>query len=359
MHLTLRVPNTWYRASLEWNNEIAGEAPHRVTGVTLPGTPIIVAGSNGQIAWGFTNSMTDTSDLVIIEVNVTDRSLYAYQNKLLEFEKRRETIRVKGGDPVEIETNWTVWGPVVGLNDRNRPLALHWTAHDPEATNSTLRELETARNVDEAVAIAHRAGIPTQNFLVAGADGRIAWTIAGRLPKRFGFDGRLPTSWFFGDRGWRGLLPPDDVPVVNGSRAGQLWTANARVVGGSALAALGDSGYDRPSRAAQIRDALTALHAPATPGDLLAIQLDDRALFLARWQKLLLARAHARSHREKKIPGRTSRTRRKMGRPRQYRFGQLPARAALAQRRQPIRFYTDFRPVSGGVCEFRLEQVSL
>jgi len=44
MHLLLRVPNTWYRASLEWGD-------HKVTGVTLPGTPAVVVGSNGRIAW--------------------------------------------------------------------------------------------------------------------------------------------------------------------------------------------------------------------------------------------------------------------------------------------------------------------
>ncbi|NBU25892.1 MAG: penicillin acylase family protein, partial [Gammaproteobacteria bacterium] len=39
----------------------------------------------------------------------------------------------------------------------------------------------------------------------------------------------------------------------------------------------------------QIRDGLLALAKPATPADMLAIQLDDRALFLERWQRLLLA----------------------------------------------------------------------
>ncbi len=303
MHLDLRVPNTWYRASLEWNDATPGAPPHRVTGVTLPGAPIIISGSNGRIAWGFTNSVTDTSDLVVVEVNVTDRSLYAYQKNLLEFEKRREKILVKGGEPVEIETLWTVWGPVIGVNDRNRPLALHWTAHDPEASNVTLAGLETARTLDEAIGIAQRAGIPTQNFLVADADGHIAWSLAGRLPKRFGYDGRLPTAWYYGDRGWKGLLPPEEVPVVRNPPSGQLWTANARVLGGGALTLLGDGGYDRPARAAQIRDDLTALQQPAAAKDLLAIQLDDRAVFLARWQKLLLATLTPEAIAQKKSRG--------------------------------------------------------
>ncbi|MES1166621.1 MAG: penicillin acylase family protein, partial [Pseudomonadota bacterium] len=280
MHLDLRVPNTWYRASLEWDG-------HKVTGVTLPGAPNIVAGSNGSIAWGFTNACADIADLVTIQVSVYDHTKYSSTDgKQAPFEVRRAKILVKGGDPVEVETTWTEWGPIVGADEKTRPLALRWVAHDLDAANYTLVDLETAADVDQAIAVAHRSGIPAQNFLVAGADGRIAWTIAGRLPNRFGYDGRFPVPWYFGDRGWHGLLPPDEVPVIRGD--GQLWTANNRVAGGAALAALGDGGYDRPARATQIRDDLSAL-SKAAPKDLLAVQLDDRAVFLARWQKLLLA----------------------------------------------------------------------
>jgi penicillin amidase len=59
------------------------------------------------------------------------------------------------------------------------------------------------------------------------------------------------------------------------------------VVSGDKLARLGDGGYDLGARASQIRDGLLALD-KAKPEDMLAIQLDDRALFLARWRELLL-----------------------------------------------------------------------
>jgi penicillin amidase len=150
--------------------------------------------------------------------------------------------------------------------------------------------LEDATGVDEALAIARRSGVPALNFLVADSAGHIGWTIAGPLPKRIGFDGRLPVSWVFGDRRWDGFLPPEDAPTVRDPPGSVLWTANNRILGGRALALLGDGGYERPARAAQIRDDLAALPpgAKATPRDLLDIALDDRALFLARWRRLLL-----------------------------------------------------------------------
>jgi len=57
---------------------------------------------------------------------------------------------------------------------------------------------------------------------------------------------------------------------------------------GKALRLIGDSGYWHGARAKQIRDGLRALKI-AGEADMLRIQLDDRALFLARWKTLLLS----------------------------------------------------------------------
>src|SRR5690606_24063787 len=51
---------------------------------------------------------------------------------------------------------------------------------------------------------------------------------------------------------------------------------------GPMLAQVGDGGYALGARARQIRDGLYARD-ELTEADLLAIQLDDRALFLQRW----------------------------------------------------------------------------
>jgi penicillin amidase len=306
MHLRLGVPNIWYRASLIWGKEASrpeihfpnlepktenakpAEA-HRVTGVTIPGIPLIIAGSNGRIAWGFTNSYTDTTDIVTVEPSSIDPLLYKNGDAVPEMERRKETILVKGNDPVEVTVLWTIWGPVIGVGDHNRPLALRWVFHDPSAVSLGLVALETAPDASTALALAPSLGLPDQNLLVADHAGAIGWTITGLLPRRVGFDGRLPAVWAYGDRRWNGYLPPEEYPRILSPASGQLWSANNRPVGGTAYGKLGDGGYDAADRARQIRDDLSAITTPATPGDLLAVQLDDRALLLERWQQLLLA----------------------------------------------------------------------
>lgn len=285
MHLGLSVPHVWYRAELNWR-DAAG--PHRVVGVTLPGAPMIAAGSNGDVAWGFTNSAIDTTDLVIVETYADLQ--YRTPAGWRDIEDRTETIRVKGEADVTLTTRWTEWGPIIGPADQGRFYAMRWNAHSPEAANLNIMELETARSTGEAVRIAHRVGMPNQNILVADRAGRIAWTLTGKIPQRVGFDGRVPVEWGYGDRKWTTWLPEAEVPVVADPAAGFLWTANNRIVGGEAYAKLGDGGYDNGHRAKAIRDDLRELVAKkkVAPADLLAVQLDDRGRHHDRWQKLLL-----------------------------------------------------------------------
>jgi penicillin G amidase len=176
---------------------------------------------------------------------------------------------------------------VIGHDRQGRPQVLAWTAHQPEAVNLEMVGLETARTIDEAMDVANRSGIPPQNFTVADETGRIGWTIIGQIPLRVGFDGRVATSWADGSRHWDGWLTPEEHPRLADPPSGRIWTANARVVDGDLLAKIGDGGYALGARARQIRDDLMALE-KATPKDLLAIQLDDRAVFLTRWRDLLL-----------------------------------------------------------------------
>jgi penicillin amidase len=284
MHLGLDVPNIWYRASLVFP---APEGERRVTGVMLPGVPFVVVGSNGHVAWGFTNSQGDWSDLVVLEIDPDDPGAYLTPEGPRAFERATETIRIRGGEEESLEVLSTIWGPVVDEDHRGRRRALRWVPLLEGGLDTDFSRMEDARDVDEALTLAAEVGIPHQNLVCADSSGRIGWTIVGRIPRRVGFDGRLPGPWADGSRGWDGWLDGEEYPRIVDPPSGRIWTANARVVSGERLDTLGFGGYALGARARQIRDDLMDIEA-ASETDMLGVQLDDRAVFLERWRDLLL-----------------------------------------------------------------------
>ncbi|HXG87561.1 MAG TPA: penicillin acylase family protein [Vicinamibacterales bacterium] len=291
MHLAISVPNIWYRASMQMPDPRAPGQTLTLTGVTLPGLPSLIVGSNGHVAWGFTNTGGDWSDLVIIEPDPRRTDHYLTPSGPRAIEVFDEPISTTAGaEP--FKAHWTIWGPIVRRDHQGRDLAQRWVAHDAAVLASDITAPETARTLDEVLAVAAGLGIPAQNFVAGDTTGRVGWTIAGAIPKRVGFDGSRPMSWADGSRRWDGYVTGDAFPRVVDPAAGRLWTANSPVVEGNMLATVGEGGYADGIRARVIRDRLMAI-AKATPADMLSVQLDDSALFHERWRTLLLSTLNA------------------------------------------------------------------
>ncbi len=282
MHLGLSTPNIYYQARFR----VEGRAAREVTGVTLPGAPFVVAGSNTRVAWGYTNSYGDWTDVVVLRPGA-EPGTYRTPDGDRPFVEYKERIGVKGQEPVELTIRETLWGPVnESVDYPDGEVAVSWIAHKVDAVNLRIIDLERAGSVAEALDIANSMGMPPQNFVTGDAEGNIAWTIAGKIPRRSGFDPMLPADWSEA-HGWTGWLDSRDYPRIINPDSGRIWTANARVSDGEALAIIGDGGYDLGARARQIRDSLFASER-FEPVDMLSIQYDDRALFLSRWRDLLL-----------------------------------------------------------------------
>ena len=291
MHLQLAAPNIWYRMRWIVEPTTGDEQALDITGVTLPGAPVVVAGSNGHVAWGFTNSYGDWSDLVLLEQDPANPRRYRTPSGYRELQVHEEIIEIRGADSETLTIESSIWGPVLDTDRQGRKRVVHWLAHEPEAANLRLIGLERARDIDTAVSIAHTVGSPPQNIMIADRSGDIAWTIMGRIPQRVGYDSRLPASWAEPGTGWLGWLAPDGYPVIKNPGAGFLWTANARTGDDSVLDTVGRGTYALGARAQQIRDRLAALD-NVTIDDMLAIQLDDRALVQQAWRDLLVRVLH-------------------------------------------------------------------
>lgn len=287
MHLGIKLPSTWYRLLLQVPG--AHGSTRRIVGVSIPGVPAVVAGSNGHVAWGFTNSYGDYVDLV----EVAEAKERAGQVKLpggwetpAEY---AETILVKGQPAVRMKVRETSLGPIMQAG--GRAYAVHWVAHEPQAVNLALRHMEEVDNVAEALALAPRVGMPAQNLVVGDSAGNIGWTISGPLPQRPAtpVDASYPLAANGSTRGWQGLLPAAAYPAVRNPDGGQLVTANNRQLLGADAAKLGDGGYDLGARARQARDGLAALGGKTDEQGVYSVMLDDRALFIGQWRERALA----------------------------------------------------------------------
>lgn len=319
MHLGLRVPALWFRARLRYPDPKAPGGRVDVTGFSLPGLPAIVVGSTGRIAWAFTNSYVDMADWRVTRAcdakTTTDCDTPAVH---------RETIRVAGEAAVDFKVEETSWGPVLERDTDGRLLSVRWNGHLPGALNFGLGDFVHARDLDDALGIADRTALPTQNLLVGDSTGRIAWRLVGPLPERApGCSGELPrdgsgavartasaatasavspatvsaTSPTSSGTTTTAAVPTQAAcapwsistrisPALVDPPSGRLWTANNRTTDGETLRRLGDNGYVMGARPKQIRDGLFARERFAER-DLLAIQLDDRALLMRDWWQVL------------------------------------------------------------------------
>jgi penicillin amidase len=288
MHLGLQLPNTWYRLALRFPDEHG--RPRRIAGVSLPGAPpLVIVGSNGHVAWAFTNSYADTLHLVRLGADAAHpgqvRTPAGWETPVA----HAETIAVKGQAGAAFTVLETSLGPIRMVG--GQAYAVHWIAHAPGAVNLEQMKLETATTLDEALGSAAANGIPAQNIVVGDAHGNIGWTVAGALPQRtqggaaaafpLAFDGAVPT--------WNGMLAPSQHPRVVNPPAGQLVTANSRQLAGPAAQVLGDGGFDLGARARQLRDDVARLGAKTDVPAVFRAALDDRALFIAPWRARALA----------------------------------------------------------------------
>ncbi|MGC4098058.1 MAG: penicillin acylase family protein [Nitrospira sp.] len=280
MHLDMAIPNIWYRVQLRYEQlELAG--------VMVPGIPVVAAGTNGFVAWGVTNVEGDFLDLVRLELNPANPNEYRTPQGWKQFTNRREVIKVKDAPDSVAEIKETIWGPMSQHPLLENPVAIRWTALDPEAVNLGQLAMDRVRSVDEAIVVMNRAGGPANNVLLADNGGHIAWTYTGKIPMRRGFDGSASVSWADGSAGWTGYVSPEAMPKIVDPPSGFVVSANQRMLDPSYPYVIGHSfagGY----RAFRISQRLESM-ANIRERDLLDLQLDSTSQFYEFYRHLAQA----------------------------------------------------------------------
>lgn len=281
-HLGHGVPSVWYMIHLK--------APGLdVSGVSLPGLPVVIIGHNERIAWGVTNTGPDVQDLYVENFNFRDPNKCLHNEQWVDAQTREEVVKVRGQRDYRFTVKVTRHGPVIS-HAGDRDLALRWTALEPHALRFPFLKLDQARNWEEFTAALREFSGPMQNFVYADVDGNIGYYAAGWVPVRRQGDGSVPSPGDVDDYDWTGYIPFESLPHAYNSSTGILATANGRVV---------PDGYpyfithkwEPPYRTARINQLLRA-GSRFSVSDMLRIQTDIHSLE-DEWLAKQLVRAAA------------------------------------------------------------------
>ncbi len=226
MHLDHSIPDVWHEEDLH-----AGT--FHVAGVTSPGIPLIIAGHNAHIAWGFTSLYGDVQDVYVEKTNAQGE--YWSNNGWREPEHVGEHIRVRGSVDVTLDLERTEHGPVITplLPHEHRMLALKWTVYDSAARGLRLEQLDAADNWEDFRDAMSGWWEPTLNVVYADDQGHIGYQAAGLFPIRpAGLSGvPIVETGTAADlqHEWQGWVPFDQLPSVLDPADGILATANSRI----------------------------------------------------------------------------------------------------------------------------------
>jgi penicillin amidase len=272
-HLSPELPSIWYQMGLHCVT-VDAACPYDVAGFTMPGTPGVVIGHTGTVAWGFTNGTEDVTDLVLEKVTGTT---YLYDGKQLPLTEHKETIEVAGGEPVTITVRQTNQGPLVSDADtdladvgKDAPVtgsaavdspdrgsggyavALRWTALHPGKTMDALFEIDRATDWNSFRTAAKDFVVPSQNMIYADTSGDIGYQTPGEIPIRKAGDGTWPVPGWTDAYAWTGYIPFDELPHELNPEAGFVVTANNPIIAPNEYPYLLSKDFDYGYRANEI-----------------------------------------------------------------------------------------------------------
>jgi len=281
MHLGLTEPNIWFMADLL--------APgFHAAGVTLPGVPMVIAGHNDHIAWGFTALYADVQDLYLEKLDGKG-NYQALDGSFKPLTVDHEVIKVRGGKDDVLDVQSTAHGPLIGplWAKQTRPMSIKWSIYDQALNSLPIYQINTASNWTEFSAALEKWCWPTQNVVYSDDQGHIGYHAVGRVPIRpTGLQGKpFPHDVLDNRLEWGGpifegksysdqyiYIPFDKMPSAFDPPSGFLATANSRVTTDKSPYEL-TLEWTEPYRAERIYKSLQGRD-KLTPKDMLAVQTD-------------------------------------------------------------------------------------
>lgn len=266
-HLQLPNPSIFYPTHLIVDNGdgVIDKDELDVIGVTFPGIPGVILGSNGSLAWSGTVSEHDVND-VYLETLVPcpgGGECVRFEGAAKPIRKRDEEIRV-GAFGTITETFVATYedvehhGPVIPEVDRathrlkarpagRPPMTVKYTGYKATYELRALVELSRSKNVLEGFKALSSFSYGSQNWMMIDSETQLGWTTHAEVPVRSPAtyqwhakdrpDAAAPFFVLSGEGAfeWEGMMSARHIPhardVEGATRLTSLATANADPVG--------------------------------------------------------------------------------------------------------------------------------
>jgi penicillin amidase len=223
-HLLINTPNIWYENHLV--------APgYEVTGVSIPGVPLVLIGHNANIAWGATLTYADIQDTYIEKFTSEDSVQYHFGERILKASVQTEKIYIKGEKtPHEERVIKTHHGPVILNLDGTHRISLCSKALQKNEMIFGFYGLNLAEDWNGFVSACEKLTIPSLNLVYADIQDNIGYYMTGEVPIRAKAKGLLPNKGYDGLHEWTGSVPFEEMPHVLNPRQGYYYTCNNKLV---------------------------------------------------------------------------------------------------------------------------------
>lgn len=179
-HLALFKPDLFYEAQIVYPGQ-------DLYGLFFPLSTICAIGHNQHTSWGVTAMLNDDLDLYREQINPANPKQVKFRGKWVDIKVRKETILVKGGDPITLDVNVTPHGPLIngllGLN--NTPIAMYYTGYRfADRLFEAFFGMNNAKNLKQFMGAVSKHIAPGYNVQYADKNGHIAWLAMAKLLKR-------------------------------------------------------------------------------------------------------------------------------------------------------------------------------
>ena len=266
-HLHLTLPSIWFQLSED-------SPDYHTSGVSIPGTPVVLIGHNQHISWSLTDAQNQQTFFYEEKEDSAHPGQYFWKGAWHNYTSVSYDIPVLDAPTEHLTVKLSTHGPVI--SERGLTTSVWWAGNIPSQDFSVLMRIGQASDFQgfrEALRDWHS---PTHNIDYPDDAGNIGLISAGYYPVVAQGQPWLPMPGT-GEYDVTGTVPYDDIPQVYNPPDNIVWSANQRQVGPSYPYYIGTASnfFDPGYRANEIKRVLSQ-PGKLSAADMMALQTDTR-----------------------------------------------------------------------------------